>query len=116
MVDVNTLVPPHPGVRLSGSEGYINDEGQILLLGLLANGDSHAFLLTPCDDKHRDGGDCDERAESAAVTAQSGTARVTQNPRTMTEGSPSLIERTGALRSRFGSRYPQGGSGTDQRK
>lgn len=116
MVDVNTLVPPHPGVRLSGSEGYINDEGQILLLGLLANGDIHAFLLTPCDDKHRDGGDCDERAESAAVTAQSGTARVTQNPRTMTEGSPSLIERTGALRSRFGSRYPQGGSGTDQRK
>jgi probable HAF family extracellular repeat protein len=70
MVDVNTLVPPHPGVRLSGSEGYINDEGEIVLLGLFDNGDSHAFLLTPCDDNHGDNKneDCEEQAAGTAAT------------------------------------------------
>jgi probable HAF family extracellular repeat protein len=115
MVDVNTLVPPHPGVQLTGSETYINDQGEILLLGVLSDGDVHAFLVTPCDDNHRDGGDCEERAEGT-TTAQSSSALVTQYPTTMTEGSPSPSERMGALRSRFGHRYPYRGSGTFQPK
>jgi probable HAF family extracellular repeat protein len=101
MVDVNALVPPHPGVQLTGSDSYINDQGEILLLGILSNGDVHAFLLTPCDDNHDGGGDCGERAESATVTAQGSSALVTQNPTTMTEGSPSASSRMGAVHGRL---------------
>jgi uncharacterized membrane protein len=110
MVDVNTLVPPHPGVLLSGSEGYINDQGEILLLGLLDNGNIHAFLLTPCDDEHHSGGGCEERAEGATAPAQSSATLIKQNLTTMTEGSPSHSGRTGAQRTRLGGRYPHKGS------
>jgi probable HAF family extracellular repeat protein len=107
MVDVNALVPPHPGVRLSGSEGYINDQGEIVLLGLLDNGDVHAFLLSPCDDNHRDGGNCGERAERATAAA------LTQSP---TEENPPASSMIGGLHGRLGRRYPYRGFGTDQRK
>lgn len=119
MVDVNALVPPHPGVRLSGSEGYINDQGEIVLLGLLDNGDIHAFLLTPCDDNHHDGGNCGERVEGAAATAQSSSALVTQNPTAMTEGSPSASSRMGAVHGRLGCDsqrvVPQSGNASEAR-
>lgn len=114
MVDVNTLVPPHPGILLSGSEGYINDQGEILLLGLLDNGDVHAFLLTPCEDNHDNGGDCEERPEGAPVTAQSSSAPFTQNPTAMTVDNLSARARMGALHGRFGRRYPYRGLGTYQ--
>jgi len=114
MVDVNTLVPPHPGILLSGSEGYINDQGEILLLGLLADGDVHAFLLTPCDENHVDAGDCEEHEDATA--AQSSSALISRNPTTMSEGSPSPSERMGAVRSRLGRRNPSRGFGTYQPK
>ena len=100
MVDVNMLVPPHPGILLSGSEGYINDEGEIVLLGLLDNGDVHAILLTPCDD-HHDGGDCEERPQGAAAAARSSSALVTRNPTAMTKGSPSAGSKMGAVHGRL---------------
>jgi hypothetical protein len=98
-----------------GGDVYINDQGEIVIPGILSDGDVHAFLLTPCDDNHHDGGECEER-EGAAATAQSSSAQVTQNPKTMTEGSPSTNERIGAVRSRFGRRYPYRGFGTYQPK
>jgi probable HAF family extracellular repeat protein len=65
MVDLNTLVPPHPGVQLIGGDAYINDRGEIVTSGILSNGDNHAFLLTPCDEKHGDGEGCEEGGENA---------------------------------------------------
>jgi probable HAF family extracellular repeat protein len=48
MVDLNTLVPPHPGIQLTGCDAYINDRGEIVTLGIiLSDGDTHAFLLIP---------------------------------------------------------------------
>ncbi|HWY55719.1 MAG TPA: hypothetical protein VNZ03_14725, partial [Terriglobales bacterium] len=47
MVDLNTLVPPHPGVQLTGGDEYINEQGEILTSGTLSDGDNHAFLLIP---------------------------------------------------------------------
>jgi probable HAF family extracellular repeat protein len=108
MVDLNTVVPPHPGVQLDGGDDYINDRGEILTSATLSNGDRHAFLLKPCDDKHGDGGECEEQAESAIFAAQSSSELFTQNPATSTEGSPSTTGRMGALRSRLGVRYPHG--------
>jgi probable HAF family extracellular repeat protein len=51
MVDLNTLVPPGSGVQLFVAD-YINESGEITAAGTLTNGDSHAFLLIPCDKNH----------------------------------------------------------------
>jgi len=115
MVDLSPLVPPHPGVHLDGGDTWLNDRGEILVTGTLSNGDVHAFLLTPCDDNHRNGGDCEEHAQGAPA-AQSSSAPVTQNRRTMAEGAPASLERMGALHGRLGRRYPYRGLGTDQLK
>jgi probable HAF family extracellular repeat protein len=114
MVDLTTLVPPHPGVHLDGGDSFLNDRGEILISGTLSNGDLHAFLLIPCDDRRGDGGDCGEQAEGATAAAQSSSALLMQNPTTTAEGSSSTNDRTGAVRSRFGRRYPYRGFGTHQ--
>jgi probable HAF family extracellular repeat protein len=114
MVDLTTLVPPHPGVHLDGGDTWLNDRGEILVTGTLSNGDVHAFLLTPCDDHHDDGGECDELDEGATAAAQSSSALLMQTPTTTAEGSSSTNDRTGAVRSRFGRRYPYRGFETHQ--
>ena len=116
MVDLNTLVPPHPGVHLDGGDSFLNDRGEILISGTLSNGDLHAFLLTPCDDHHRDAGDCEEHAEVATVTAQSSSALVTQNPRTTPEGSSSTNDTTGTVQGRFGRTSQYRGFGPSPRE
>ena len=120
MVDLNTLIPPNSSLQLNFPTN-INSRGEIAGSGLppgCTNNDlcGHLFLLTPCDDKHGDDGDCEEHAEGATATAQSSSGLITQNPRTMTEGSPSPIGMMGALRGRLGRRYPYRGLGTDQPK
>jgi probable HAF family extracellular repeat protein len=115
IVDLNTLVPPHPGVQLDGGDDYINDQGEIVTSGTLSNGDRHAFLLTPCDENLGDDGDCEEHAEGATAVQGSSTL-VMQNPTTMTKGGPSAIGRMGALRGRLGRRYPHRDFGTYQPK
>jgi probable HAF family extracellular repeat protein len=48
LVDLNTLVALDTGVHLT-SALFINDNGEIAAIGLLENGDQHAFVLIPCD-------------------------------------------------------------------
>jgi probable HAF family extracellular repeat protein len=48
-IDLNTLVPPNSDLALN-QPIYINDRGEIAGFGVLANGDTHAFLLIPCGD------------------------------------------------------------------
>jgi probable HAF family extracellular repeat protein len=114
MVDLNSLVPPHPGIQLTGGDVYINDQGEIVIPGILSDGDVHAFLLTPCDDNHRDGGNCEERAEGATSAAQSSSALVTRSLTKMTEGTSSTNDRIGGARGRLGRRYPYRGFETHQ--
>lgn len=45
MVDLNTLIPPGSGWKLTEATG-INDAGQIIGNGINPNGQSHAFLLS----------------------------------------------------------------------
>jgi probable HAF family extracellular repeat protein len=51
IVDLNTLVPTGSDIQLQLPYD-INDEGEIAGFGASANGDSHAFLLIPCDNDH----------------------------------------------------------------
>jgi probable HAF family extracellular repeat protein len=117
IIDLNTLIPADSALHLAYAV-FINDSGEIGGVGLphgCQNTDTcgHAYVLIPCDDKHGEDGDCG-KSRTATVPAQSSSTLVTQNPITMTEGGPSPSERMGALRSGFGRRYPQGGSGTHQ--
>jgi probable HAF family extracellular repeat protein len=58
MVDLNALVPP--GSELDSAAGVsINDRGEIDGDRILPNGESHAFLLIPCDENHPDLEGCD---------------------------------------------------------
>jgi len=58
MIDLNTFVPPGSDLTLTEAI-LITDDGEIAVQAALPNGDQHAVLLIPCDDKHRDGEDCD---------------------------------------------------------
>ena len=49
--------------------GDINNRGEIAGFGVLPNGDRHAFLLVPCDDKHPRIEDCDYSMMEASATA-----------------------------------------------
>jgi len=49
MVDLNTLIPPNPGLQFATFPPNINDRGEIAIEGIL-NGNTHAFVLIPDDD------------------------------------------------------------------
>ena len=58
MVDLNTLVPP--GSLLDSAGGVaINDRGEITGDRVLPDGDTHAFILIPCDANHPNLEGCD---------------------------------------------------------
>ena len=51
-VDLNALIDPASNISV-GDVNYINDRGEIAVIGILPNGDQHAILLIP-------DGDCDD--------------------------------------------------------
>jgi probable HAF family extracellular repeat protein len=81
MVDLNGLVT---GADMTlGFPDYINDRGEISGVGLLANGDPHAYLLIPCDDAHPGIKGCDYRmVEASAAAAQASAAVRSEASRT----------------------------------
>lgn len=58
LVDLNTLIPQDTPIYLYQA-AFIDDRGQIAVLGSLANGDTHAVLLIPCDEEHPNIDGCD---------------------------------------------------------
>ena len=65
LVDLNLFVSPSSGVLLTFALS-INERGEIASLGLLPNGDQHAFLLIPCDDGEGQAEGCEEAKEVGA--------------------------------------------------
>ena len=84
LIDLNTFVAPTSGVRLTFALS-INERGEIAALGLLPNGDQHAFLVIPCDENHPGIGDCDyslieTSATRARASMQSAQKSWAENP------------------------------------
>lgn len=69
MIDLNSFVPSGSGVTLTEAN-FINDRGEISVQAVLPNGDSHAMVLVPCDDKYGESEGCDDGS------ARTGSSRV----------------------------------------
>jgi probable HAF family extracellular repeat protein len=68
IVDLNSLISDGSGIEVEFA-GDINNSGEIAGLGVLPNGDTHAVLLVPCDDKHPGVDGCDYSMIEASATA-----------------------------------------------
>jgi probable HAF family extracellular repeat protein len=92
MVDLNTLIPPDSPFHLY-STSFIDDRGVIAAFGSLANGDTHALVLIPCDENHGDS-ECEDEGEGTEVARGE-----TNRDRILLENARRM------LRQRLGSRY-----------
>ena len=101
IADLNTLIPPGSGLQLITAL-YINDRGKIAGNGLLTNGDVHAYLLIPCDEKHP--GECQDYSMIEAAAPQT-SAPTVEFPERMKQGSESHESPVNQLRSRLMKRY-----------
>ena len=68
IVDLNSRISHGSDMQLLVA-GNINNSGEIAGFGVLPNGDQHAFLLVPCDDKHPGVEGCDDSMIEASATA-----------------------------------------------
>jgi probable HAF family extracellular repeat protein len=101
MIDLNVFVPPGSGLTLFEA-GYINDQGEILALALLPNGDERTVLLVPCGRDHTGTQGCEENA--GATFASSQPAPAARTKANVNRGSLTP-EALAALRARLTSRY-----------
>jgi probable HAF family extracellular repeat protein len=68
IVNLNSLISLGSDMQLLVADN-INNRGEIAGFGVLPNGDGHAFLLVPCDDKHPGVEGCDYSMMEASTTA-----------------------------------------------
>ena len=76
MTDLNTLTPAGSPLVYIGVD--INDRGEISGFGELANGDSHAVVLIPCDENHPGLEECDY--SFVYETSNPGESKIDRNP------------------------------------
>jgi probable HAF family extracellular repeat protein len=94
-IDLNTLVPPGSSIALT-TPAYINDRGEIAGSGALSNGDTHAFLLIPCDENYANTEGCEDQIEGTPAVRGDASER----PKiALPENAPSI------LRQRLGHWY-----------
>jgi hypothetical protein len=101
-VDLNTLVS---GADMTlTTPVYINDRGEIAGDGVLSNGDSHAFVLIPCDENHPGVEGCDYSLVEASPATGASAAPVPQRPAATDQVSPRLPGAANPMLRRFGRR------------
>jgi probable HAF family extracellular repeat protein len=96
MVDLNTLIAPGSGLQLTDAYS-LNDRGEIAGNGLLPNGDQHAYLLIPCDEKHP--GECQDYSMIEGVTSQTSAPAAMVRQGNETHVSP--VERVRMMMQRY---------------
>jgi probable HAF family extracellular repeat protein len=70
IIDLNTLIPSGSPLYLQFTDS-INDRGEITGNGSDASGNSHAFLLIPCDESHPNVEGCDySLVDASAASSQ----------------------------------------------
>jgi probable HAF family extracellular repeat protein len=98
MVDLNTLIPPTPGLQLTHAL-YINDRGEIAAEGNFTNGDFHVFILIPCDENHESLEGCDYDDVEAVADARVLSGQITWAPTVPARTKLSRSEMTARFRS-----------------
>jgi len=96
-LDLNTLVNPGSGLLLTDPK-IVNDAGEIVLEGLLSNGDAHSVVLIPCKEGEEG---CEDAAEGTSSRAQRNAAPITKSPTTWTHLPPPAA----AWRAQMARRY-----------
>jgi probable HAF family extracellular repeat protein len=74
IVDLNTLAIPGSDIHLAGAL-QINDRGEIVVEGVLPNGDRHTLLLVPQ-------GECDDACQARIADSQNHPAAIAVRPMT----------------------------------
>jgi probable HAF family extracellular repeat protein len=74
MTDLNTVVPAGSDLQLLDAL-EINERGEIVGQGAMANGDQHVFLLIPCDRDHFDGEACRENDLGGTTAMQNSASK-----------------------------------------
>jgi probable HAF family extracellular repeat protein len=77
MIDLNTRIASNSGVKLGGAWS-INDRGEIVIGGMLPNGDVHMFLLIPCGSGRPDTCGSSEATTTAAQDPFAASSTSTQ--------------------------------------
>ena len=97
-IDLNTFVPRGSDLKLTEAD-FINNRGEIAGAGVLPTGDTHAFLLIPCE-----GDDDGCQGENPASAAQNSPAPFTRSSANVTTGrlTPEMLA---GLRARFAGRF-----------
>lgn len=101
MIDLNTLIPPGSGLTLTDAI-YVNDRGEIAGNAVLPNGDTRAYLLIPCDDKHP--GECEDYSMIEVATPQI-EAPTMESPATVKQGRELPLSRVERVRNMMRQRY-----------
>jgi probable HAF family extracellular repeat protein len=76
IIDLNKFVPSGFGVQLTAAPA-INDRGEIAAQGVLSNGETHAFVLIPCEDDEGQAEGCEEAGEIRATAAKNTAGGIT---------------------------------------
>jgi probable HAF family extracellular repeat protein len=89
MFDLNALIPPGSALHLQFVQ-KINDRGEIAGMGVDVSGNTHAFLLIPCDENHSGVAGCDYSPVDAAAATRENPASFIQKPTTTAPLRPAL--------------------------
>jgi probable HAF family extracellular repeat protein len=114
MFDLNALIPPDSALYLQFVQN-INDRGEIAGTGVDVSGNTHAFLLIPCDEQHHGVEGCDYSMVDATTIAHGQAPQGAQNRSGVPENG-NLVGLRGRLPSAIARRYhmPGGANGSEK--